>query len=127
MTIPTYDLTISGSNCSINCWCQRWDIDNYSSVLETHMNKSNLQALRNSIRPGATGELFTILGRPHYCDKSWTKANTLRIIPHPSMQVSYMRNEFLGYVRNCSDTPMGAETGKLNVKLEFYVSGNDLI
>lgn len=66
------DLNISGGNCSIECFCSRYDIQNYGFIVQTWLSKSDLQDLRNSIRPGATGELFKILGRPRFYDKSWS-------------------------------------------------------
>lgn len=73
----THDLRIyydslTGSDV-INCWCSRWDVDNYSIVAETWLKKNDLQTLRNNIRPGATKELYRILGRPRFTDTSWTE------------------------------------------------------
>jgi len=117
------DINISGNSCSIDCWTTRWDVQNYSVIIETFMNKSDLQDLRDSMTPQATGELYTILGRPKYYDSTWSASNTLKITPTTSTQMSKMRNDLVGFVKNVNDSPMGANTGLLTVKLEFLISG----
>jgi len=124
-----YDIIISGQHCSIECSCHRWTIDNFSATLETWLTKSNVQALRNSITPNATKELYSILGLPHFCDQTWTKHNTLRIIPNPSStsnfgsNLGFMRKEKIGYVKNINTEPIEGNSGWINCKLEFFVSG----
>ena len=107
----------------INCWCSRWDVQNYSLVVETWMNKSNLNTLRNNITPGAAGELYTILGRPRYYDSTWQAGNTLKFSPNQAYQLSNMRKDTLAFVKNITDTPIDGASGWLNVKLECLISG----
>lgn len=118
-----FDIHISGSACSIDCRCSRWDVQNYSLIMETWMNKSNLQNLRNSLTPGAVGELYTILGRPRYYDGTWTADNTISISASGAGNLQYMRNDVDAFVKNISDSPLGGDSGWINVKLECLISG----
>ena len=120
------DITISGGNCSISCWCSRYDTQNYGLTIETWLKKSDLQSLRNSITPGAADELYSILGRPHNFDKTWTAGNTLRFIPNGSYgsTLNDMRSEKVVFVKNISDSPLEGPKGWLNVKLEVLLSGS---
>jgi len=119
------DLVISGNNCYIDCWAGRWDVQNYSVILETWMKKSDLQDLRNSIRPQAVGELYKILGRPLFFDKSWTGNNTLEIIPNANTNLDKMRGKnYLIYVRNIIDSPLPGDSGWLFCKIEGFISGS---
>jgi len=129
--IENNDGTIVGATWAsnyryINCNCSRWDANNYSLTLETWLNKSQLKTLRNYIIPGATGDLYTILGRPHHYDKTWTADNTIRIIPNDSYgsTLDDMRSEKVLFVKNISDTPLEGTSGWLNVKLECLLSGS---
>jgi len=117
------DLFITGSTYSINCWCSRWDVQNYNVIVETWMNKTELQTLRANITPQAVGELYTILGRPRYYDATWQGENTIKLSPNTDFQLSNMRNDTLIYVKNISDTPEKGHSGWLNVKIEGMVSG----
>ena len=125
----TYDLTISGNHCCINCMCSRFTTDNYTNVIETWMTKSNLQNLRNSIRPGAVKDLFSALGLPHFYDMSFSDKNTLRLIPNPSSasaggsNLGFMRKEKIIYCKNIVAEPLEASNSTLNVKIEGFVSG----
>jgi len=127
-TTPKGDLIIYYDSLNIDyidCKCSRWDVDNYNIVLETWLTKSQLQTLRDNIRPGATDELYKLLGRPKYVDKTWTGDNTLRIVPNPagSSTLNKMRNEKLIFVKNISDSPIKGDSGWINVKIEGYISG----
>jgi hypothetical protein len=117
------DLNISGSACSINCNCSRWSSDNYTFIIETWLKKSDYQDLRDSIRPGACGELYKILGRPYFVDKSWDGSNTLTFTPKAGSQLANMRSEKLGYVRNITSSPLPGDKGHIFVKLDCFVSG----
>jgi len=110
----------------IDCFCTRWTQENYSIVLETFMNKSDLQTLKNNITPGAAGELFKILGRPTYYDQTWSGENTLRIVPNSEhgSNLKNMRKECLIYVKSITDSPFEGPSGFLNVKIEGFVSGS---
>lgn len=118
----------SGSSY-IECDCSRYDISNYSVTIETWLKKSDLQTLRSNITPGAVGELYKVLGRPTYYDKTWTKDNTLRITPQSASDSSLhdMRNEKVIYVKNMSDSPIYGPSGWLNVKIEGYISGSQTL
>lgn len=118
------DITISGNSCSIDCWASRWDTNNYSLTIETWMKKSDLQSLRDSITPQAVGELYKILGKPTYYDRTWTASNTLTVSVDTSKYLSYMRDDTTIYVKNISDKPLPGASGWINVKIEAVLSGN---
>lgn len=119
------DLFISGSTYSINCWCSRWDVQNYNLIIETWLKEGDLETLRNNIRPGAVGELYKILGKPHFYDSSWEAANTLRFVTNANVGNLYnMREEKLGFVRNITTAPLEGSSGWTFVKLELAVSGS---
>ena len=105
--------------------CLRWDVQDYSVVIETELTKSQLSTLRDNITPGATDQLYNILGKPTYYDKTWTGSNTIRLSTANS-HLQYMRDDRILYVKNISDTPKGAGSKKLLVKLECYISGSIL-
>ena len=117
------DITISGNACSIDCFCSRWDVQNYNVVAETWMKKSDLQSLRASITPQAVGELYTILGRPRFYDSTWSGENTLKLSPNSNSQLDMMRSDVLVFVKNISDTPITGPNGWLSVKIEGMISG----
>lgn len=126
-----YD-SLTGSDY-IPCDCSRWDVDNYSVIIETWLTKSQLKTLRDNIRPGATGELFSILSRPYFYDMSWDGSNTVRFVGNPKYNPRWeeistlpsMRSSTIGYVRNITTHPV-SHTGYIHTKLECYVSGSVL-
>ena len=119
------DIYITGNTYSINCKTSSWNIQDYSITFETWMNKSNLNILRDNITPGAVSELYQVLGRPFYYDKTWTGENTLRILPIPSTNstIRFKRKEMLVYVKNISDSPIEEHSGWINCKIDGYISG----
>jgi len=118
------DITISGSECSIDCYTSRFDTQNYNIIFETWLKKSDYQDLRNSIRPGATGELYKILGRPRMYDKSWTGSNTIQLIPTAGSNFSTMRGKKVVFIKNISSSPIKGPSGWIACKLECVVSGS---
>lgn len=109
------------------CWCSRWDVQNYNVIIETWLKKSDLQSLRDNITPQAVGELYKILGRPLYYDKTWSAGNTLMVVPNLDnySTIKNMRDgETLIYVKNISDSPIPGASGWLNVKIEGQISGS---
>jgi len=121
----TYDITISGITCSINCGCSRWDIQNYNMVIETWLKKADLDNLRDSVKPGAFGTLYTILGRPHFYDKTWSASNTLRIIPVDCVSnINLMRSEKTMIIKNITEHPIAGASGWIEIKLEGVLSGS---
>jgi len=116
-------------NSYISCRCSRFDVQDYSVVFETWLKKADMQLLRNNIRPGAVGELYNILGRPRYYDKSWTRDNTIWISSCAGgdrSNIPYMRNNVTLYVKNISDSPVKGPSGWINCKIEGMISGNVL-
>ena len=122
------DMSIYYSSLSsphnFDCWCTRWDQDNYTVTIETFIPKVKLQLLRNHIKPGAVGELYQVLGRPHYYDKTWSGDNTLKIVPKNDL--AGMRSTKIIYVKNFSTTHKPGNHGYVNVKIEGYVSGSSM-
>jgi len=128
-----YDLAIyygslSGNNF-VDCRCSRWDIQNYSVVVETWLKEDQLALIRENTRPGAVGELYTILGRPRYYDKTWDGSNTLRLLPTPSSNymndstLNKMRKETLIYPKNITTHPIQGSNGWIGIKIEGMISG----
>jgi hypothetical protein len=96
-------------------------------TIETWLKKSNVQLLWNNITPGACKEMYSILGLPKFYDQTFTRNNTLRLIPNPSSNSSnlaFMRGERIGYIKNITTSPLEGDKGWLNVKLEFYTSSS---
>lgn len=108
----------------IQCRCSRWDVNNYSVIVETWLKENDLNTLREYVTPGAVGELFTILGRPTYYDKTWTSGNTIKLKPNENNNLSKMRKETIVYVKNMTTSPIEGSDGWINVKIEGYVSGS---
>lgn len=131
-----YDLAIYYDDLDtdefLDCRCSRWDVDNYSVVVETWLKKTDVQALRNYTTPGAVGELFKIIDRPVYYDKTWEGLNTLRLFPTPSSQhmshsnLLNMRNNTLIYVKNVTTSPVPNSDWSY-VKIEGFQSGSGVI
>ena len=105
-----YDLAIfyggMGDSDYLDCRCSRWDVSDYSIIIETWLKKDDIQTLLSNIVPGAVGELYKILGKPLYYDKTWTAGNTIKFLPTPSsnhMQDSNLKNmsdETVAYPKN---------------------------
>jgi len=128
----TGDLLIfySGSSYNtsgIDCKCSRWDVSDYDVVVETWLTKSQLQTLRSNITPGAVGELYKVLGKPTYYDKTWSSENTLRLSPIENAGFDDMREDTYIYVSNITDTPLEGPSGWINVKIEGKISGTGAI
>jgi len=126
----------------IDCWCSRWDTSEYSLTLETWLKRSDVQTLQNNVKPGAVGELYKILDRPTYYDKTWSGDNTLMIVPnnYTSREIatntpegnnrSYlpsMRSTKIIYVKNLTFNPVEGSKGFINTKIEGYISGTTTI
>jgi len=111
----------------IDCFCSRWDVQNYQVIIETWMNGDDVKRLREHIVPGATGELYTILGRPKYYDKTWDTSNTLWLSSNNNQNstLGTMRpSNKLIYVKNISDSPVKGPSGWISCKIEGYISGS---
>lgn len=123
----TYDLGIYYDSLDspdvVECWASRWDVQNYSVIIETWVKKSEMQSLRNNMTPGAVGELYTILGRPRYYDSTWQKNNTIKLKPHPSSQLSKMRNECLIFPKNVTEHIIDGDQEWVGLKIEGLISG----
>ena len=69
-------------NDYIDCRCSRWNVSNKSIVIETWLDKSDLQNLRNNIVPGAVDGLYKIMGDEIFYDKTWQGLNTITLRPN---------------------------------------------
>ena len=118
------DIIISGSSCSIPCWCSRFSVDNYTFICETWITKSQWNDLRNSVRPGATSELFQILGNPHFYDTSWQGYNTLVFSPIAGNLLAKLKRETVGFCRNIMMSPTYGDKGNIWVRIECVRSGS---
>jgi len=127
-----YDLAIYyGSDLNTNFIegrCSRWDVQDYSILVETWLLKEDCQTLRSNIRPGAVGELYKLYQRPIYKDKTWTGENSLRLYPTPSSSkmpnstLKAMREDTIIYIKNYTEHPI-TNTDWIEIKLEGHVSG----
>jgi hypothetical protein len=122
----------------INCWCTRWDTNDYSITYSTFVNKEDLKTILNNTVPGAVGELYKVLGEPTYYDQTWQGNNTIRIVPNKydeydettgnysgdnGTQLHTMRSEKIIYVKNITTRPLKSKTGLYEVKIEGMISG----
>jgi len=120
------DIIISGANCVICCFVNRWDTSDYTFTIETWLKKDDFDNLITSVKPGAVGELYKILDRPYYYDKTWADENTLKFIPVTNSVMGYLRNTTVGYVRNIVASPLEGPSKYIAVKIECFVSGSTL-
>lgn len=134
-----YD-SLEGSDF-IDCRCSRWSTDNYTFSVETWLYKDDYQTLLDYITPGATGELFKILGKPTFYDQTWQGNNTIRIVPVSSSRYNNITDSFegrntsnlynmrdpkIGYVKTITTSPIRGADGWMFVKLELNVSGSTI-
>lgn len=118
-----YYSSMTGDNF-INCWCSRWDVQNYNVVVETWISGGALQTLQDNIVPGAVGELYTVLGRPRYYDSTWQGKNTLLLSPNDFRNLSNMRNDTVIFVKNITTNAIDGPSNYFNVKIEGLISGS---
>lgn len=104
-----------------NCPCSRWDVENYSIIVEIILDKDKRDKLYNNIRPGAVKELFRILGRPVYYDTSFGK-NLIKLAPISGTRLYLMHSPQDVYVRSYSETILNSND--YAVKLECLPSGS---
>jgi len=131
-TVPTFgDLAIyygnMGTDDFIDCWCSRWDVQNYNLIIETWLKESDLQTLKDNMRIGAVGELYKILGKPRFYDKSWTGANTIKMQPIAGSNLSKMRGERVVFPKNITTGVVKGGSGWIFCKIEATISGNQEI
>lgn len=130
------------ANHYIDCWCSRWDVQNYNVIVETWVDKTDINTIRSHIRPGAVGELYTILGRPRFFDKSWQGKNTILLKPNKYTQYEKTANDYTGdnqssldsmrddtliFVKNITEHPIGPNNEFVEIKIEGYISGSGSI
>jgi len=89
---------------SSNVWCTRWSEDKYSVTLEYMAESGTRNNIYNNITPGATRELYNILGKPKYIDTTYNSANTLIVSPIHGYGLSSLREERMISVRNYTDS-----------------------
>jgi len=81
-----------------------------------------LDSLISNIVPGATDELYTILGKPTYYDKTWQGRNTIKVKPHPSSNLRNMRSNRVIFPKSVTTHPI-TNTEWIEVKIEGFLSG----
>jgi len=127
------------SGAYVECWCSRWSVDNYNIVIETWLKKEHLQRLIEGITPGATAEMFNILGLPKFYDKTWSGKNTIRLYPNlykkkvigesrenetiPS-NLPYMRKEVTVYPKTITTEDVESNSAWVHLKLDCATSSN---
>jgi hypothetical protein len=110
----------------IPCNCSSWDSNDQTLTLITWMNKSDATTLRDNIVPGAVGQLYQILGKPHYYDKTWEGGNTIFVVPNVS-STSNIKNKYnstVMYVKDFAVTPIENNKTYLQIKISGYISSN---
>jgi len=131
-----YDLLIyydTGPEDYIDCRCSRWDTDNYTVIVESWLTKDQLTELRSHIVPGAAGELYRILGKPFYYDKTWQRQNTLVISSNAEPEemvhsnLANMRDPVTVYVKNYIEHPIEGSSGWTEIRIEGLISGQDAV
>ncbi len=89
---------------SSNVWCTRWDESGYSVTTEFIIESGARNTIYENIVPGATRELYNILGKPKYIDTTYDSGNTLRICPISGYGLSSLREERIIAVKSYSDS-----------------------
>lgn len=123
------DMDIAGSNF-VEGRCSRWDVEDFSMIVETWLKRSDLQTLISKMTPGAAGELYKILGRPTYYDSTWQGNNTIKFYPTPSSndmpesKLYLMRSPKIGFVKNVMTSPVQESEEWIQIKIECYISGS---
>jgi hypothetical protein len=106
----------------INCWCTRWDVQDNSVIIETFLNKSQVETLQDNIVPGAVSELFTVMGKTTYYDTSFgDNALLFKTKKSPDSELVNMRNEFTGYIKTLTINPV-KNNQYLNILLECVIA-----
>ena len=108
----------------LECPCNNWHQSDYSIMIETILSKSQRDTLFNHITPGATAQLYQVLGKPYYYDKTWSGNNTLRLVPIAGTHLSEMFDEKIIYVNKYSDSIINKDW--IAVKIEGFISGSSL-
>lgn len=133
-----YDLFIKyypySSSNYIPCFCSDWVTSDYNVVIETRMNKTQVDTLMANTRPGAVDILYSIMGQPFICDLTWSGLNTIYLCPNPSSSsdLKYRRRETGIIVKNIVTSPIEAGGGYrgeklLYVKIDAMISGTAII
>jgi len=100
----------------IQCWCKRFDEDNYNVVIETFLGSANRNLLFAHVVPGAQRELWNILGKPKFIDATYQKQNTLWLEPVSGYGLSGIRKSREVAVKSISDQLITPDY--FNVKIE---------
>lgn len=103
-------------NHYIDCWCTRWDEDNWGVTIETFMGAGARNFLFNNIVPGAVTELYNVLGTPYFYDTTYESGNTIILEPNNGYNLSGIRERRRVAVKSSSDTFINKDY--FSVKLE---------
>ena len=91
-------------NHYIDCWCTRWDEDNWGVTFETFLGSGARNFLFDNVTPQAVIELYNILGTPTNIDLTFESGNTLIVEPISNYGLSSLRQKRTIGVKNISDT-----------------------
>ena len=101
----------------IDCWCTRWDEDNYNITIETFLGSANRNLLFSHMIPGGYSEKRNLLGWIWVRDITYPRnSNTLWLEPQNSYGISSVRTGRSVVVKSASDTVITPDY--FNVKLE---------
>jgi len=118
-SINGYDGTINGADWDereVRCWNSRWDESNWDVVIETFIDASDRNFIFRNVTPGATRELYNILGTPKYIDTTYTSSNTIIFEPISGYGVSSLRQKRTIAIKNISDTFVNKNTFRIKIE-----------
>jgi len=90
-------------NNYIDCWCTRWDEGNWDLTFETFLGSGARDFLFSNVTPGATSEMYNILGTPHYIDSTYSSGNSIICSPIGGTGLSGLRQQRTIAVKSISD------------------------
>ena len=110
---------------SIEFICTGWKEKDFKIAIEGVVSREQLDALNDSIVPGAVGEMYKLFGRPRYFDKTWDGENTVEVIPIRMINSGLWKAKysFVGYPETLSFSPVEANDNFYDIKVNFAVSG----
>jgi len=125
-----FDLNLFYSgNSYITARCNRFDVQDYSIIVECWLKKDDLLTLQENTRPGAIKELNRVVYAPKFYDSTWQGKNTLKLRPIANSQstLHQMRgSEKICYPKSISSFPLPGESTWIAVKIESVISGSSL-
>jgi len=115
--LKIYFSGVAYPNHYIECWCKRWDENDYDIIIETFLSSGARDALFSNVVPGSLREYSNSLGWVINLDGTFSRSsNTLIFEPQHGYGISSLRSRKIGIVKNISDTFINSN--KFDVKIE---------